>query len=111
MSADPRQVLAVRAAVREVVFAVSLKPTNRGKAGNDFFMMLGSQADARAQPRVGAHDPLPGSRGEGWRQLRVGDTDRKSTRLNSSHLVISYAVFCLKKKKIGRTLQATAAHD
>src|SRR2546426_2283332 len=26
-------------------------------------------------------------------------TDRKSTRLNSSHLVISYAVFCLKKKK------------
>src|SRR5260221_3650138 len=27
-----------------------------------------------------------------------GDTDRKSTRLNSSHTVISYAVFCLKKK-------------
>src|SRR5256885_7951232 len=31
--------------------------------------------------------------------LRRGGTDRKSTRLNSSHLVISYAVFCLKKKK------------
>src|SRR3989454_6083999 len=30
---------------------------------------------------------------------RLGDLDRKSTRLNSSHLVISYAVFCLKKKK------------
>src|SRR5256885_14403477 len=29
----------------------------------------------------------------------VCNTDRKSTRLNSSHLVISYAVFCLKKKK------------
>src|SRR5256885_13114269 len=29
--------------------------------------------------------------------VRLGD--RKSTRLNSSHLVISYAVFCLKKKK------------
>src|SRR5688500_19938491 len=28
-----------------------------------------------------------------------GRPDRKSTRLNSSHLVISYAVFCLKKKK------------
>src|SRR5215467_15405916 len=28
-----------------------------------------------------------------------GELDRKSTRLNSSHLVISYAVFCLKKKK------------
>src|SRR5256885_7117799 len=30
---------------------------------------------------------------------RVTIQDRKSTRLNSSHLVISYAVFCLKKKK------------
>src|SRR5439155_19547157 len=28
-----------------------------------------------------------------------GDRDRKSTRLNSSHVAISYAVFCLKKKK------------
>src|SRR5688500_19520218 len=32
----------------------------------------------------------------------VEDRDRKSTRLNSSHLVISYAVFCLKKKNINR---------
>src|SRR5438034_7293583 len=30
----------------------------------------------------------------------VAKADRKSTRLNSSHTVISYAVFCLKKKKI-----------
>src|SRR3712207_8091995 len=30
---------------------------------------------------------------------RVADEDRKSTRLNSSHANISYAVFCLKKKK------------
>src|SRR5256885_9447274 len=30
---------------------------------------------------------------------RISRSDRKSTRLNSSHLVISYAVFCLKKKK------------
>src|SRR2546426_9393734 len=30
---------------------------------------------------------------------RIDERDRKSTRLNSSHLVISYAVFCLKKKK------------
>src|SRR2546421_8479557 len=39
--------------------------------------------------------------------------DRKSTRLNSSHDQISYAVFCLKKKKIrdaGETYQATAGH-
>src|SRR5205807_6180422 len=32
--------------------------------------------------------------------------DRKSTRLNSSHLVISYAVFCLKKKKFIRLASA-----
>src|SRR5256885_10570686 len=31
--------------------------------------------------------------------LQRRERDRKSTRLNSSHLVISYAVFCLKKKK------------
>src|SRR5256885_11664128 len=31
--------------------------------------------------------------------LMLQSRDRKSTRLNSSHLVISYAVFCLKKKK------------
>src|SRR2546426_12344369 len=33
------------------------------------------------------------------RRISTGSKDRKSTRLNSSHLVISYAVFCLKKKK------------
>src|SRR5256885_8253457 len=32
-------------------------------------------------------------------QQQAREQDRKSTRLNSSHLVISYAVFCLKKKK------------
>src|SRR5256885_9967004 len=36
-------------------------------------------------------------------------TDRKSTRLNSSHLVISYAVFCLKKKKRKHSLPPTTA--
>src|SRR5256885_9922111 len=34
-------------------------------------------------------------------EFDVGHGDRKSTRLNSSHLVISYAVFCLKKKNYG----------
>src|SRR2546422_10557966 len=64
------------------------------------------------------HDALPIYRGPGWHQrgeelperrrqrvsafLRHGEgwrLDRKSTRLNSSHGYISYAVFCLKKKK------------
>src|SRR5256885_12789267 len=40
---------------------------------------------------------------------RTGISDRKSTRLNSSHLVISYAVFCLKKKNTHRI--PTAPHS
>src|SRR5258705_825159 len=42
---------------------------------------------------------------------RIGlPTDRKSTRLNSSHLGISYAVFCLKKKKILNSCDLTMEH-
>src|SRR5256885_12385674 len=40
----------------------------------------------------------------------AGDRDRKSTRLNSSHLVISYAVFCLKKKKQIHHINLTLLH-
>src|SRR5256885_12092726 len=39
------------------------------------------------------------------------ESDRKSTRLNSSHLVISYAVFCLKKKKNSEPLRAQDPTD
>src|SRR5947199_2486989 len=46
-------------------------------------------------------EPLPPGRVE--RELRGRRRDRKSTRLNSSHLGISYAVFCLKKKKNNKT--------
>src|SRR2546426_2223861 len=42
-------------------------------------------------------DTLSGT-GSSSQPIAVNGTDRKSTRLNSSHLVISYAVFCLKKK-------------
>src|SRR5688500_19144892 len=46
----------------------------------------------------------PGVPGATWSEDGVSlHKDRKSTRLNSSHLVISYAVFCLKKKS--RTVQ------
>src|SRR5437899_3530847 len=37
--------------------------------------------------------------------------DRKSTRLNSSHLGISYAVFCLKKKNIQKTKKTQKEHE
>src|SRR2546428_9874928 len=42
---------------------------------------------------------VPGSQRVGTRLVGVAKRDRKSTRLNSSHDQISYAVFCLKKKK------------
>src|SRR2546426_3814265 len=50
-----------------------------------------------------SHSGRPGS-SVAYHRSRPGD--RKSTRLNSSHLVISYAVFCLKKKKRKRKYDA-----
>src|SRR5438270_5941847 len=40
----------------------------------------------------------PSSEYDAWVMRVTGESDRKSTRLNSSHSQISYAVFCLKKK-------------
>src|SRR3712207_7861918 len=45
-----------------------------------------------------------GAPAEGRGRHRRLDRDRKSTRLNSSHANISYAVFCLKKKKTSKLL-------
>src|SRR5256885_5061536 len=65
----------------------------------------------RSCAAVQQHHRLPGARGQAETRRGAGRADRgnprrapvradrKSTRLNSSHLVISYAVFCLKKKK------------
>src|SRR3712207_8185386 len=60
----------------------------------------------RADLRHPADDLVPGDdRVDGVLPLVAGgvQVDRKSTRLNSSHANISYAVFCLKKKKEHRT--------
>src|SRR5258708_10753077 len=53
---------------------------------------------------VGGRDPLVLE----LNRKAFAELDRKSTRLNSSHQIISYAVFCLKKKKIARIIQHTA---
>src|SRR5256885_9902730 len=71
-----------------------------------------SAATADAGPGVAARDPRGGgcprrnetSRLRAFLSSKSSSRDRKSTRLNSSHLVISYAVFCLKKKKKQRKL-------
>src|SRR2546426_12370785 len=62
-----------------------------------------SRGRARSLHRNGGRPPpprFPSLRRPAENRRRPGGRgDRKSTRLNSSHLVISYAVFCLKKKK------------
>src|SRR5256885_12118618 len=60
--------------------------TRRGPGGRDGTATGGAPATPGARRPQGATAP--------------GAGDRKSTRLNSSHLVISYAVFCLKKKQL-----------
>src|SRR2546426_7254671 len=75
--------------------------------------ITGASVYIRASPNE-APNPC---RGHSWRRKRKSrssrtsaERDRKSTRLNSSHLVISYAVFCLKKKKTERKATHTSVH-
>src|SRR5258708_21760486 len=69
--------------------------TRRGMAGRTVPVGLGD-AVRRASAPVGAAHP--------------DQRDRKSTRLNSSHQIISYAVFCLKKKKTTMYRSRVATH-
>src|SRR2546422_4763836 len=66
--------------------------TPQGLGSWDFFDRLLGQAHVVTTPGAGF-----GPSGEGYVRLTAFG-DRKSTRLNSSHGYISYAVFCLKKK-------------
>src|SRR5690606_41999199 len=67
------------------------------------FLGLLRRAIALARPRAWRRDRCRASGNKRRRQhehmQEVIEKDRKSTRLNSSHVKISYAVFCLKKKK------------
>src|SRR3989442_11435819 len=58
------------------------------------------QSGAFADGRIHLSGAVAAEQRESWRELLIdAQSDRKSTRLNSSHVRISYAVFCLKKKK------------
>src|SRR5690606_40539354 len=87
-------------------------PTRRSSDLAGALDLLGSGGRGRPGPvhLVGAAashiqiHPGSGERvGERSEPLPLPDLDRKSTRLNSSHVKISYAVFCLKKKKKYKT--------
>src|SRR5256885_5618094 len=71
------------------------KPANIGAQTGSVCLFASS-----AKPIVGVcEEPMPPTILAMAEGLQIQLLDRKSTRLNSSHLVISYAVFCLKKKK------------
>src|SRR5256885_11622522 len=67
------------------------------------YLLVGIMQDRevvlRDRPRLGVAPLAPRMLVQGFPQEGIFAVDRKSTRLNSSHLVISYAVFCLKKKQ------------
>src|SRR5690625_5497455 len=78
---------------------------------------LGLAAALLGRPRnIVLDEPMNGLDPHGMEWMRAflrdaaasghADLDRKSTRLNSSHVAISYAVFCLKKKNITHTWDA-----
>src|SRR5690625_5791493 len=69
-----------------------------------------SQAGPQNRDNDGARASQFDARGGGDGSFNIdGFEDRKSTRLNSSHVAISYAVLCLKKKKKKQRARRTAA--
>src|SRR5256885_12236121 len=97
----------IRRPPRSTLFPYTTLFRSRGPALGRRRLGVVDAADREAQPREEVAHPLGVTTGE---VVVDGDEmgapahervqDRKSTRLNSSHLVISYAVFCLKKKTI-----------
>src|SRR2546422_5867893 len=80
---------------------VAVRSARRG-ALPQLVVELGRNRRLFAAPDRGPSVGIPGSR-----EIRAPDQDRKSTRLNSSHGYISYAVFCLKKKKTIKSNRTT----
>src|SRR5437773_3642011 len=70
------------------IYTASFESTPRASSSRRFISSWNSISPARSRRRS------------------VSSTDRKSTRLNSSHITISYAVFCLKKKKKKKIAEA-----
>src|SRR3712207_8183186 len=79
--------------------------SHEGLAGN-------AGLDQRVGPKIlDRHDGRRHARAGEAHGLRPDAEDRKSTRLNSSHANISYAVFCLKKKTTTPTISPTIIFD
>src|SRR3712207_8759863 len=85
--------LMIRRPPRSTLFPyTTLFRSGRARGDRALRQQVGGPAPARGEPLQRLHQAL-------GRRRQGGGQDRKSTRLNSSHANISYAVFCLKKKK------------
>src|SRR2546428_8239000 len=86
----------IRRPPRSTLFPYTTLFRSNVALGADCLRHRGGPTRSRPEP-----DPRPGQgcADARWTGLAQGTLDRKSTRLNSSHDQISYAVFCLKKNK------------
>src|SRR2546429_1922353 len=87
----------IRRPPRSTLFPYTTLFRSRAPRGGDARMGYAVANLARREPAIEVDFALIGQQ-ESW---RAAAEDRKSTRLNSSHGYISYAVFCLKKKTNG----------
>src|SRR3712207_7009034 len=97
----------IRRPPRSTLFPYTTLFRSRAAPGVDALLHPERRVERVVESRERAHHPIAhrlddGAAGPGGAFLDEVEVavDRKSTRLNSSHANISYAVFCLKKKKI-----------
>src|SRR5207249_10769714 len=91
--------LMIRRPPRSTLFPYTTLFRSHGAAPADHGVLQGHDLEREACARDGRRARSAVRRVARDREQRSGGEDRKSTRLNSSHVSISYAVFCLKKKK------------
>src|SRR5205807_8788509 len=92
--------LMIRRPPRSTLFPYTTLFRSWGGNWMNTYLWLEPNADVKAM-----ENKFPAFLSRHMSEPKINDLDRKSTRLNSSHLVISYAVFCLKKKKKENFLQ------
>src|SRR3712207_7332444 len=96
------------------IYTLSLHDALPIYGGTDILVCVGPVSGGHScapEPGPDFHNSRGGTRGPAGQECpgsgRTSQTDRKSTRLNSSHPNISYAVFCLKKKTYTRSVLPT----
>src|SRR5690348_17431368 len=98
------------------VYYSIISATAQGHPTNNIFTFQVTPAPVSGAPDVAAAVDVANAIHTRWATFAgavlapANVTDRKSTRLNSSHPSISYAVFCLKKKKKKKTKSVTKLH-